>query len=570
VPWSEAGATARRIARAAARDARATRGLLDLLARLPAAFGAGEVVGRVELQAVLADLMAETPLPAARGARGGAVRLVTLPDLAARRFDHVILPGLVEGRAPARSVEDGVYGERERRAIHRALGRRVLPGGSGRVAGPEGEPLPTERTPFEGLLLVHALCAADGSVLLSYPRTADDRPLARSPFVDEVLRAAPWIPVVEAPLAPIPSLEAARAPADLLARLALEALAAPEGRLPPRPPAPAAPALLSALARRSPARVARVVELAAIERRRWEFFHGLGPGHAHVGEVGDLPVTRPIPARALEELATCGFQFLAGRVLGAAEVEESEDTPSALDLGRLAHRCLEAFYRARQAEGALPLAGGDADRAALEAACAEVFAAAAALGLPGHPLLWQLSRERLVDELWQIARGDAEGQVWGGVPEHFELPFRVELGGVPVSGRIDRVDRAGDARVVVDYKLFGKHRFTEKLRGAGDRELQLPIYAAAVQATLGASSVDAAYVSVRDGVASKPLSAVLGADAHAALLGGGLAARIAELGARVRSGSLLVAPADRDRCQYCAYKTACRVVHDDTEEEEAA
>lgn len=570
VPWTEAGAASRRIVRAAARDLAATRALVELCARLPAAaaaLGGGAAVDTAELVEVMTDLCAESPLPPPRSARGGAVRLVTLPDLASRRFDHVILPGLIQGQAPARAVDDGVYGERERRAIHRALGRRALPGGSGRAPAPGsetgGEPLPIERTPFEALLLVHALCAAERSVLLSYARASDDRPLTRSPFVDEVLRAAPWIPTIEATLAPVPPLETARAPQDLLARLALETMADPQGRLPPRAPAPGATALWDSLARRLPRRARRIAELASIERRRWAFFHGHEPENAWVGAIGPLAKVATIPARQLEQLAACGFTFLAGRLLGAAELEEAEDTPSALSLGRLAHRCLEVFYRGRAA-------GGAGDRAALQSACAEAFAAAEAQGLGGHPLLWQLSRERLVDELWQLVQNDAGGQSWNGVPTHFELPVRVELGGVTVTGRVDRVDRTAAGFVVVDYKLFGKAKFPEKLKAAGDSELQLPIYAAAVRAALGASAVDAAYISVRDGVASKTLSATLGAAELGTLLDAGLAARVGDLGGRVRSGALVVAPADRDRCQFCAYKTACRVVHDVTDDEAEA
>src|SRR5262249_58271649 len=119
--------------------------------------GSHRPVRGAEAAQVLADLAAEEPLRA-RGFRGGAVRLLHLAELASRRFDHVVVPGLVEGAAPAAPDDDGVYGERERRAMNRALGRWALP--SYRAVSHDGEPLPIERTPFETLMLVSAVAAA--------------------------------------------------------------------------------------------------------------------------------------------------------------------------------------------------------------------------------------------------------------------------------------------------------------------------------------------------------------------------------------------------------------------------
>ena len=567
LPVDDGALTARRIVRGAARDGAAAVRVEGLLRRLPQAAAearlAPSLLSRAEFAELLADALGEIPLASGGRTRGGAVRLVGLADLAARRFAHVILPGLVEGEAPARAVDDGVYGDRERHALNQAVGRRLL--SVSRPPGDEGAP--GERTPFEALLLVHALAAADESVLLSYPRTADDRPLARSPFVDEVLRVAPWLTVAEAPLGPLPLLGYARAPGDVLARVALEALAAPEDRLPPRAPIPGASTLLDGLSRKMPARAARVAALAAVERERWAFFQGRAPAGAFTGEVGvvDGLAARagggretPIPVRQLEILASCGFAFYAGRVLGAAELEEAEDAPSALALGRLAHRCLETYYRR----------GLPRSREGLEEACATVFAQAEAQGIQGHPLLWRLGRKKLVDELWQVVAKDAP---WGGTPELFELPFAFELDGVHVAGRIDRVDAVEGGHVVVDYKLGGRKPLVEKLKAAGEVDLQLPIYAAAIRATRP-GQIDAAYISIREGAATRTLNATLGAEQARALLDEKLPARIGELGARARSGAFHVAPVDPDRCQWCAFRAACRVVHDvvDPEEEAAA
>jgi len=551
---ASAGAPGVRIERALARDQAAIAALEGLLDRLPRAAAAAQLtraVTRAELAQILGDLAAEVPLRA-HGVRGGAVRLLHLADLASRRFDHVILPGLVEGLAPLASGDDGVYGERERRALNRALGVWALP--SFRAAVGPDDPLPAERTPYETLMLVCAVAAARRTVLLSYAETVDGRAVARSPFLDEVLRAAPWIEPERVPLAPIPALGDAAAPADILARVALESWADPAGRMPPRPADPAAGVWLSALQGELPDRVARVEALAAIEKRRWRYFAREEPPNPWVGAVArDFGLggpEAPIPARQLELLANCPFSFLAARLLGVAPPDEAEDAPSALRVGRLAHRCLETFYRRA-------LAGAATDRPALEAACAAVFAEAEVEGTTGHRRLWELTRAKLVDDLWRVVLAELP---WDGTPVELELAFGVPgadlpallIGGVHVSGRIDRVDRSGAGHVVVDYKLGGKAAQQAKLRVAGDTQLQLPIYAALVRAQYG-GAVDAGFISLKDAAAR-----TLGAERTAELVESVLPERLAALGDRVRSGTFEIAPVE---CRGCDFRTVCRVVH---------
>jgi RecB family exonuclease len=575
-----------RLDRALARDQAAMDALDELLDELPRAAArlglARRRLARADFAALLEDLAAATRLRPL-GARGGAVRLVHLRDLAGRAFEHVFVVGLVEGQAPATGGDDGVFGARERRAVDRVLGRRAMG-----VGGSEDE-----RTPYEGLMLWTALAAARRQVTLSWARHAGGRPTARSPFVDEIARAAPWLVVAALPAGPVVEAHAARAAGDLMARAALELWADPELRLPGEHAAPpAALAMYQALVRRLPARVERVAALARVERERWRGagtrraspFAGLAAGAAGLAARVGGGADAPLSAGALEKHANCPFTFFAQRVLGVGEPDEAGAAPEAKDLGTLAHEVMQRFYQRRRDAGALPVVPDDAARRELEAVIDEVAGAGEARRA-GHPALWSIALRRLADQLWRLVEREAEA---GGelLPAYFELTFPGDLPALRVgegdaalfvSGRVDRVDIApgGRALRVLDYKLGGADGHAAKLgkEVAGVTALQLPVYALAVRAGLaergrvaGDAAVDAAFVSLRDGKLTRTLGERLGAAALDTLLDAELPERLARAAASLRAGEFPVAPVE---CRGCTYRTVCRVVALELEDPDA-
>jgi hypothetical protein len=581
---SGGSATDARIERALARDQAAARGVEELLDGLPAAARAARVadtaIPRQTFARILGDLMGQIVLRQI-GARGGAVRLIHLEDLASRRADHVIVPRLVDGETPARMLDDGVFGERERRELDQALGRRLFwsAPGDGAVA---------ERTPFESLMLVNAIAAARESVTLTWCVTADGRQIGRSTFVEEVLRAAPWLRVEALPLSPVPPLDRAAAPIDLVARVCLETHADPAGRLPvgddPGADAPRAAAARETIARIWPARLARIETLAAVERSRWRFFSGLEPANGHVGLI-DAEIARariggsagaPLYATQLERFANCPFTFFAGKVLGVEQEEEGADAPSRRSLGVVAHRVLETFYRERAASDRLPLRADAGDRSALETACVQVFGESDREGTAGHPELWSIEQQRLRAQLWRWIVAEVNG-AGTGVPTWFELSFGGEGGALPplacgegddavhVGGRIDRIDRLpGGGLLVLDYKIGAVSTQSGRLaaEAIGTTALQLPIYVAAARAGLRARGladdrtvIDAAFVSLRDAKMTASLRKRLGAEA--AELEQRVTEKVREVAGRMRAGAFHVSPVD---CKLCSYRSVCRVV----------
>jgi ATP-dependent helicase/DNAse subunit B len=281
-------------------------------------------------------------------------------------------------------------------------------------------------------------------------------------------------------------------------------------------------------------------------------------------------------------MANCRFAFFAQKVLGVGELDEAGQAPDAREVGTLAHQALERFYTLRQAAGRLPVCGDVDEQRELEATLDEVFAEEAE-SKPGHPVLRAIERARLGEQLWRLIEHEAAhaDEIGGGMPSFFELKFgeptpdslpalRIGPAHAPVHlrGRIDRVDLlpGGAGLVVLDYKLGRRDSQAKKLQEgeAAVTQLQLPIYALAARAGLvkagrvaAGASVDAAFVSLRDGAPTKLLSKTLKNPPLATVLERDLPARLDQLAEQLHAGDFAVDPHD---CGFCAYRTVCRVV----------
>lgn len=203
------------------------------------------------------------------------------------------------------------------------------------------------------------------------------------------------------------------------------------------------------------------------------------------------------PARvavtALRAWLACPFRFYLSRVLHLAAVDPAKGELDALDFGTLCHGALEAMGREtalRDCRDAAVLR--DFLLAALDRAAAETFGSELTL-----PLLVQLESAR--QRLTRAAGVQAESRAGGWVIVQVEKSFVLEIGGLKVTGKIDRIDRhetTGAVRVL-DYKTSDQpaqpraahltrirsgEEVPEYVRFAGEggkeawRDLQLPLY----------------------------------------------------------------------------------------------
>jgi DNA helicase-2/ATP-dependent DNA helicase PcrA len=180
-----------------------------------------------------------------------------------------------------------------------------------------------------------------------------------------------------------------------------------------------------------------------------------------------LPPSSDLSARlsatAVETYERCPLQFKFER-----EWKIPRDVPAAIQYGAAIHRVLCTYYDCRRSK-----------REMADDALIELFRAD--LGRAGIQDRYQheLYEEQGIAQLRDFL---ATNRTTPG-PEvlNTEQWFEVRIGGVTVSGRIDRMDRGGDGRVIItDYKT-GKPRSQKD----ADESLQLSVYALAAREKWG-------------------------------------------------------------------------------------
>jgi superfamily I DNA/RNA helicase/RecB family exonuclease len=170
------------------------------------------------------------------------------------------------------------------------------------------------------------------------------------------------------------------------------------------------------------------------------------------------PGELPLSATGVESYQRCPLQFKIKK-----DWNLPEEPSAAMQYGGAMHKVLKDYYDAARAGQPLtPQQVAEAFR--------EEFAKAAIEDSYQRTLYERQGLEQL--ERFLAARaGEPAPEV-----VDTERTFQVEIGGAQIRGRVDRLDRAGDGVVIVDYKT-GRPKDQED----ADDSLQLSIYALAAQ-----------------------------------------------------------------------------------------
>ena len=217
-----------------------------------------------------------------------------------------------------------------------------------------------------------------------------------------------------------------------------------------------------------------------------------------------LPGNDHFSPTRLERWAGCPLSYFFGYVLEIPVYEKPEEiiTISAMDRGSLVHHILERFITTLMGKKELPDYGEvwtDRNEQLLIEIAHEEFANTEKKGITGHPLMWQMVREEIEQDL--VAFLDADNtlrRITGLKTIHVEKGFGfgkegnlpsvvVKAGSKEISlhGLIDRVDsnRSGDQIYIIDYKTGGASAYSGMKKDPLEcgKRLQLPVYSLAVR-----------------------------------------------------------------------------------------
>jgi len=427
----------------------AVHGLLEALALLPEEFRDLRLILRV---------LPSLPVPSRRAEHSDAVQVMTVSRARARRFGVVFMLGLVEGEFPRQGNLVSLLSSRQRSELDQAAGGGLF----------------EEEQDREEALFLNGVSRAWQVLVLSAREVDDDGSkveVSRFWFEARRLLGADERSPQKRGLAD-QVFAPEKAPC---LREYLRACVA-TGRLP------------------HPA-VAR----AAGFHMRWSDLAWTQPPHRLTAPVAleELRSLECFTPSSLEAFSRCPFAWFIERVVGVEEFATEVDMRV---LGELLHRALSRIYRELSRQKLLPLTPENLARA-------QEFAETALTNLlEEETLVATLAERRLLGaRLRVLVSSLLRMEAVRGTSLQVEATEKsvggkegVDIGGLRVRGRIDRVDTtdAGTAAFVLDYKS-GSLPEASKLGTADD--LQLALYLLALEAAdPHREIIGGAYVSPRD------------------------------------------------------------------------
>lgn len=287
--------------------------------------------------------------------------------------------------------------------------------------------------------------------------------------------------------------------------------------------------------------LAQARQAYAIELRR----EGADPPDDYDGVIGQAVDHRQWAFSASQLLAfgQCAFKWMTGSLWRLSEPEEAEDGMSPLLKGNFYHRVLEL---------ALKPAIGQADTRAIALSHLEEAFAVAEREL-GTLLLpaWQNRRHEHLSALRRII-GSPSFITEGAQVLRCEDWFRGDWHGLRVQGRIDRLDRAPEGLVLIDYKTRSTRPAGAKdANGNAKVDIQLALYRGAAAPALFPDEpvADAYYFSLnKAAIIDRPTTS-----------DDDVTAVIDRVKAAMTAGDFRVDPDNAETaCQYCAFDPLCR------------
>ncbi|MBA4343882.1 MAG: hypothetical protein C0423_17235 [Methylibium sp.] len=288
--------------------------------------------------------------------------------------------------------------------------------------------------------------------------------------------------------------------------------------------------------------------------RQWQDARGHEPVQTHVVQRAQAVTPGLLPARlsasALESLRQCPYQFFARVMLGLREQDELEAPLDKRDYGTWLHAVLHQFHELRAKDP-----GAESDIERLQAAAQQQMQE---LGLSEAEFLpFLASFERFIPSYleWLSAHEEGGARYQAGELAREIKPFAPlgqPLQELLLGGRIDRVDTAGGAQLLIDYKTGSVAGLKDKVATPSE-DTQLAVYALLMGAEAEGGEQQALYLALDE---SKGVDAVIHPDVgdSAALLVDGLADDLLAM----HAGLPLPALGEGAACDYCEMRGLCR------------
>jgi len=266
-------------------------------------------------------------------------------------------------------------------------------------------------------------------------------------------------------------------------------------------------------------------------------------------------------AGIIKSQSLCPFKAFAEYRLNARGDDEASIGYDALERGECAHRALEFIWRELGTQQALKALSAEDLRALAEKHIEKAVREDSASG-PIRALTSLAERDRLVNVVLQWLSVEKERATPFSV-ERLEEKRKVELAGLKLDLRMDRVDRLSNGSLVlIDYKS-GKQT-TKRLEGDRPQEPQLLVYAAALD-----EPVDGLYFGELRNRNARPVGhgerkhfpKQRGTQEHGNDWDEFLASSkdtVLRLATEFQQGAAAVAPIS-GACAYCRIKPICRV-----------
>ena len=517
--------------------------------------------GAEELHAWLKALLGERRLPAL-GNRAGSVTIGTLDDVVGAAYRCVVIAG-VDGEAfPRRVRPDVILTDAMRDELNRAFGVRLL-----QSAPIDGRPA-LENDARDRWLWREALAAARQHVVVTYGVREGAEKDGRSDMVNDLLKTrglAPEMPV------PTYAEAAAVAPAQVLELVAF-------GTVAPGPGIAPAPVAAAHAAR----------ELCDGESVAWVARRA---AHEAAASTGQLPAAladddrarlaklvfeRPLSVSSLDALGRCVYRHFGKHLLRLSDDQPPGLAPDGREDGLAAHEALRYVYADIVAHGGLAVARRDVDATMRRAA--SVFAdkrAEILREVPIHPAMVETALAQAWRSVEVQLRRDLDPQR-EHEPLELEYAFRDERAlrlkdpnsdrELAVVGSIDRVDRAPQLLVTLDYKSTAP-------KFEPGRHFQLAMYGAVVARDFakGGERLTAAWRQLGDGEERRDNAVFGGAEScDVATFQATLDATLWPRVDRLLGGRIEPDPAPAKICEVCEMRRVCRARELDTEELESA